>query len=107
MVTIKEIYKDDKQGSVAEVVIGEENKEVRFWGSIVNVIGEGQELEAYIMFLYYKELDDIETAKQQVQSFASGENSVVTSEVEVDGRIYFSSTGYDTRNWAQQIIDNN
>ena len=107
MVTIKEIYKDDKQGSIAEVTVNEEVKEVRFWGSIVNVIGQGAELEAYIMFLYYKELDDIETAKQQVQSFANGENSVVTSEVEVDGRIYFSSTGSDTRNWAQQIIDNN
>jgi hypothetical protein len=107
MINIKETYQDDSKGSVAEVVIGEEVVEVKFWYSYTSQLQNEQELEAYLIAEAQKKLGNIQVAKDVLNVFASGVNETTEQEAEVNGITFTQYFNNDTRNWAKIWIDAN
>ena len=106
MVTIKEEFVKDENSSVAEVTIGEEIVEVKYWYSYTAQLTNEQEKEAYLIAEAQKKIGNIQLAKDVLQPFATGTLTVI-EEAEINGVTFTQKFNNDTRNFAKVWIDAN
>jgi hypothetical protein len=104
---IKEFYLNDQNVSIAEVFVGEEVVEVKFWGSYTAQFENNAELEAYLNAEANKKIGKRNEAKETLLPFAKGKDEETQETVEIDGREVTRTIGSDNRNWAKIWIDAN
>lgn len=97
------IEQTDEVLSVAKIELEGEQREIRFFSSLLDVVGDNL-LEALTADFYFKE-GRVDDAVGVLVPLAEGEITPIDDVVEYEGKQFTIKTVEDTRNWAQRFID--